>query len=94
MGIAIYNADYQYRVLKSGRLAMAYTRLVIEILKVGGGGGKGWMKNGVVISNADYQYRVLKFGRLAIPYNRLVIEILRVEEGEGRGWMKDVVVHI
>ena len=38
MGIAIYNADYQYRVLKSGRLAMPYNRLVIEILKSGGGG--------------------------------------------------------
>ena len=37
-GESISNADYQYRVLKSGRLAMPYTRLVIEILKVGGGG--------------------------------------------------------
>ena len=37
-GVAIYNADYQYRVLKSGRLAMPYTRLVIEILRVEEGG--------------------------------------------------------
>ena len=42
-GVAISNADYQYRVLKFGRLAIPYNRLVIEILKVeeGEGGGLG-----------------------------------------------------
>ena len=38
-GVSISNADYLYRVLKSGRLAIPYNRLVIEILKVGVGGG-------------------------------------------------------
>jgi hypothetical protein len=32
-GVAISNADYQNRVLRSGRLAIPYTRLVIEILR-------------------------------------------------------------
>ena len=47
-GVSISNADYLYRVLKSGRLAIPYNRLVIEILRVEGGEGRGWMKDVVV----------------------------------------------
>ena len=47
-GVAISKADYHYRMLRSGRLAIPYTRLVIEILRVEGGEGRGWMKDVVV----------------------------------------------
>ena len=43
-------------MLKFGKLAIPYNRLVIEILRVEGGEGRGWMKDVVVQSNADYLY--------------------------------------
>ena len=41
-GVAISKADYHYRMLRSGRLAIPYTRLVIELLReLGWSGGVG-----------------------------------------------------
>ena len=41
-GVAISKADYHYRMLRSGRLAIPYPRLVIELLReLGWSGGVG-----------------------------------------------------
>ena len=66
-GVAISNAYSLYRVLRSGRLAIPYTRLVIELLREWGEGRGAVNEEWGSISNTDYHCRVLRSGRLAKP---------------------------